>query len=192
MYLKQTPQKSGRIYLSIVDGFYDKEKGYARQFTVEKLGYLDALEKEYDDPIAFFSQKVEALKKRKKEQASPVAFEFSGDERIESGVCLRKNFGSAIISKVYHMLGIHTFLINRQRYSKEQFSANAIMKMIVWGRLLEPASKKRTFERRERYFENFSFGIHDVYRCLSLLVKHKDALLKRLHNNIKELYGRDA
>jgi len=44
MYLKKTPQKSGRIYLSIVDGFYDKQKGYSKQVTIEKLGYLDDLD----------------------------------------------------------------------------------------------------------------------------------------------------
>jgi len=54
MYLKKTPQKNGRIYLSVADGYYDKQKGHARTVTIEKLGYLDELEKQYDDPIAFF------------------------------------------------------------------------------------------------------------------------------------------
>ncbi len=59
MYLKKPPQKNGRIYLSIVDGYHDKQKGHARTVTIEKLVYLDELEKQYDDHIAFFSEKVQ-------------------------------------------------------------------------------------------------------------------------------------
>lgn len=192
MYLKQTPQKSGRIYLSIVDNYYDRDKKYSRQYTVEKIGYLDALEKDFPDPIAHFSQRVELLKKLKAEKTAPILFEFFPDESIETEIQLRKNFGSAAISKIYHQLGIHSFIINRQRHSKEQFDANAILKMIVFGRLLFPASKKKTFEDREIFFENFDFSLDDVYRCLSFLAKHKDTLLIRIHDTIKGLYGRDT
>ncbi|MDI6617846.1 MAG: transposase, partial [Clostridiales bacterium] len=61
MHLKKSKQKNGRIYLSIVDGFYDKQRGHARTVTIEKIGYLDNLEKQYDDPIAFFTERVEKL-----------------------------------------------------------------------------------------------------------------------------------
>ncbi len=30
MYLKKIPQRNGRIYLSIADGFYDKERVHSR------------------------------------------------------------------------------------------------------------------------------------------------------------------
>ena len=63
MYLKRTPVKAGRVYFSIADGYYDRDKKYSKQITVEKLGYLDDLEKEYDDPISHFSRRVEELKR---------------------------------------------------------------------------------------------------------------------------------
>jgi len=73
MYLKKTRQKDDRIYLSIVDGYYDKEKGHSRTITIEKIGYLDELEKQYSDPIAFFNERVQVLKKDKAERKSPVS-----------------------------------------------------------------------------------------------------------------------
>jgi len=192
MYLKKTPQKSGRIYLSIVDGYYDKQKGYSKQVTIEKLGYLDELEKKYDDPIAFFAEKVEKLKKEKAQQKIPVSIVFSPDEKLDNTLTYRKNFGYSILSRIYHDLAIHNFLINRQRSTKMEFSSNNIMKLLVFSRLLNPASKRKTFDDRNRYFENANYSLDDVYRCLTFFNKHSSALQLWINDRIKQLYGRDS
>lgn len=54
MYLQQSKNQSGRIYLSFVQGY--RKDGKMKHATVEKLGYLDDLEKKYDDPIAYFKE----------------------------------------------------------------------------------------------------------------------------------------
>ena len=76
MYLKKTPNPSGRIRLSIVDNYYDKKRKCSRQKTIESLGFLDELEKEYDDPISYFSKRVELLNKQKKEKQARINFTF--------------------------------------------------------------------------------------------------------------------
>ena len=192
MHLKKTTRKDGRIYLSIVDGFYDKKRGHSRTVTVESLGYLDALEKQYDDPIAFFTQKVEKLKAEKRLQNAPVSFDFYHSDKLELNSDLRKNFGYVALSRIYHELGIHTFLTNRQRHSNEKYDADTIMKMLVFSRILAPASKKKSFEDRTRFFEKEDYSLDDVYRCLSLFHKHKDNLQLWINDKIKALYGRDT
>jgi len=193
MYLRQNPNKdTGRIHLSIVDSYYDRDKKMSRQFTVEKIGYLDVMEKEHDDPIAHFTKRVEVLKAEKAAKKAPVVIEFDPGETIDKNSVYRKNFGYAVISRVYHELGIHTYLINKQRHSKEEYSANNIMKLLVNTRIISPSSKKKSFEEKERYFENSDFSLDDVYRCLSLFARNKNELLKRLHDNVASLYGRDT
>ena len=192
MYLKKTPNPKGRIRLSIVDTYYDKSKKRSRQKTIESLGWLDELEKQYDDPIAHFTKRVEQLKTEKKAKRNPVNFTFFDSDRLCIGDNFRKNFGYAALSKIYHELGIHTFLTNRQRHSKEQYDANTIMKMLVYSRLLFPASKKSSFDNRERFFEKTDYSLDDVYRCLSLLDRQKEHLQVWLNNKIKSIYGRDT
>lgn len=192
MYLKKTPQKNGRIFLSIVDGYYDKEKGHARTVTIEKVGYLDDLEKQYEDPIAIFTAKVAALKKEKTANNSSIALSFSPKETISSDTTYRKNFGHTVLSQVYHELGIHQFLINRQRSTNIEFDSNNIMKLLVFSRLLYPASKKKTYEEKERFFEKTNYSLDDVYRCLSFLNKHVDGLQLWLNDRIRQLHGRDT
>jgi ribose 5-phosphate isomerase B len=54
--LKQSRRKDGRVYLSIEKAYRDKATGKPRAKTIKSLGYLDVLEKEYDDPIAHFKK----------------------------------------------------------------------------------------------------------------------------------------
>lgn len=128
----------------------------------------------------------------KSSEKAPVTFNVSLNEKLVSGMDTRKNFGYAALSKIYHELGIHTFLINRQRHSKEDYNANAIMKLLVFSRLLYPSSKRKTFENRSIFFEKADFSLDDVYRCLSFLNKRKDELLLWMHKRIQDQYNRDT
>jgi transposase len=192
MFLKKTPNSKGRINLAIVDGYYDKVTKKTKHKVVESLGYLDELEKQYSDPIAYFTQRAKQLTKEKNEKNTPINFTFYDSDRLCPGDTFRKNFGYAALSKIYHELGINTFLINRQRHSREEYDANTIMKMLVYSRLLTPASKKSSFDNREMFFEKTEYSLDDVYRCLSLLHKHKENLQIWMNNKIKENYGRDT
>ncbi len=193
IYLKKsTNKKTGRTYLSIVSSYYDKKTKQSRTATVRSIGYLDELEKKYDDPIAFFTEEVRKMNEKHYEERLPVNLKISLDESMESNYDGLKNFGYAALSKIYHELKIDTFLKNRQRHSKEKYDANAIMKLLVFSRLLYPGSKKKTFENRDMFFEKFDFSLDDIYRCLSFFNKYSDDLQFWLHERIKEQYGRNT
>ena len=55
MYLKiANNTKTGRTYLSIVHGYHDTVSKLSRTRTIKSIGYLDELQKQYDDPITHF------------------------------------------------------------------------------------------------------------------------------------------
>lgn len=192
MFLKKTPNKSGRINLAIVDGYYDKATKKTKHKANESLGYLDELEKQYDDPIDYFTKRAKKLTEEKKARQAPINFTFYDSDRLCVGDNLRKNFGYAALSKIYHELELDKFLNNRQRHTKESYDANTIMKMLVYSRILAPASKKSSFDHREMFFEKTNYSLDDVYRCLSFLNKHKETIQVWMNDKIKEYYGRDT
>lgn len=192
MHLKKTPNRNGRIRLSIVDTYYDKQRKATRQKTIESIGYLDELEKIYDDPIAHFQKRVDELREEKKAHKAPINFTFYNSDKLCVGDNLRKNFGYSAFSKIYHELEIDKFLKRKQRTSKASYDANTIMKMLVYSRLLFPASKKASYDNREQFFEKTDYCLDDVYRCLTFLNKHKENLQVRMNDKIKEQYGRDT
>lgn len=192
MYLKKTKTRNGKIHLAIVDTYYDKSKKCSRTKTIESLGYLEELEKLYDNPVAHFSKRVEVLKSQKVELLAPIRMEFKHSDTIDPTLTYSKNFGYTVLSSIYHDLGIHTFLTNRQRYSKEEYDADTIMKLLVYSRLLYPSSKKKTFENRSRFFEKENYSLDDVYRSLSFFNNHKENLMLWINERIKTLYSRDT
>lgn len=193
MYLrKATNKKTGRTYLSIVHNYRDNNTKSTKAIIIKSLGYLDELEKEYDDPIGFFTLEAKRLDEQRLAENASLTFTFAKNELIPINSVNRKNFGYAALSRIYHELQIDTFLKNRQRHSKEEYDANAIMKLLVYSRLLYPASKKKTFENRDTFFEKFDFSLDDIYRCLSLFNKYSDDLQLWLHERIKKQYNRNT
>lgn len=192
MFLKKTPNKSGRINLAIVDGYYDKATKKTKHKVIESLGYLDELEKQYDDPIDYFTKRAKKLTEEKKARQAPINFTFYDSDRLCVGDNLRKNFGYTALSKIYHELELDKFLNNRQRHTKEFYDANTILKMLVYSRILAPDSKKSSFDHREMFFEKTNYSLDDVYRCLSFLNKHKETIQVWMNDKIKENYGRDT
>ena len=193
MFLKKSTRKdTGRTHLSIVQGFWDNNSRQSRTKTIKTLGYLDDLQKLYDDPIAHFEKVVAEMNQKQLESDAPATLSIDLKEQIKPDSAGRKNFGYAALSKIYHELGLHTFLVNRQRNLSIDYSLNNIMKLMVFSRLLNPASKKKTYEERGRYFEHTDFSLDDIYRSLSLINKHKDAIQFWLHQKICERYGRNT
>ena len=191
MNLKQSRRKNGRVYLSIEKAYRDPVTGKPKAKVVQSLGYLDVLQKEYEDPIAHFQAM--ARKMTQQEQAQKrVTLSLHLDDTLPPNTDHRKNFGYAAIVKIYHELGLHRFFHNRARTENFQFNTNSIMLLLVMSRLLSPGSKKKAFEQKGRYFERFAFSLADVYRSLSHYTRVSKDLQLFLHEQITELYGRDT
>ena len=189
---KSTNKKTGRTYLTIVHNYRDKDAKSTRAKIIRSIGYVDELIAEYPDPIAHFTLEAKRLEEERQKENAVLTISLPMDESLCVDTDHVKNFGYAAISQIYHELGIHTFFTNRQRHSKEEYDADTLMKSLVYSRLLFPASKKKTFEQRERFFEKTDYTLDDVYRFLTFLHKKKDDLKLWLHEQVQKEYGRDT
>lgn len=192
MFLKKDKKPSGRIYLSIVEGYREPTTGKTKHRKVKTLGYVDDLEKEFDDPISHFKELAKQMTLEANEDNIPLNFSFSSGETIDSSSVLRKNLGFVALSFFYHKLDINKFFINRQRNLNIKYSLNNIFQLLVYSRALNPCSKKEVFETRDNLFLDVDFGINDLYRSLDYFNQYKDALLLHLHEMVRMNYGRDT
>jgi len=190
MYLKKTRKPNGRVYLSIVESRRDKQLGYSKTITIQKVGYLDELEKEYADPITHFSAVATQMKQAKAHERAAMTITIDSTHRVEGNE--RKNFGYVALSAIYHELGIHRFLQSRQQSLDVEYNLNSIMRLLVFSRLLKPGSKKKDYEERDWFFERCDFEMADVYRALSRYTQYKDAMQLWLHERVIQRYGRDT
>ena len=190
MYLKKSKNsKTGRTYLYIADGFHDREKGYTKTITVQSLGYLDVLEKQYDDPVAHFTEVVKRMNEEKKEKNLSVPMQISLDKTLKLGTDNVYNFGYVAFSIIYHELEINKFIISKFKDRNfSEFKINNIMKLLVFARALFPESKKSTYENRNIFFENTNFSLEEVYNALTYIEPFKEQLQKYIYDRIQEQY----
>ena len=185
MFLKKT-QRKDRVYLSIMQGYW--LDGKSKQKTVQKIGYVDELESEFDDPIAHFTQVVKEMN----ENQEPKKIELSMNEKLISGSNSRKNLGYAVPKRIYALLELNQFLQGKQNQLKNiEYNLNHIFLLLVFNRILEPSSKKKAFERRHRYFERADYSLDDVYRSLDYFSDYSREIQRHLNAKVSDLIGRD-
>ena len=187
MYLKACPGYKGKIYLSFVQGYRD-EFGKVKQKTIEKIGYLDELKKQYDDPIAYFKN---IAKEKSNEEIKEYTIKNLNTQVIE-GNSHQKNLGYVILKKVYNELNITSVLDKKQSFLNIEYSLEDIMKLLTFSRILYPSSKNETFNNKDLFFEKFDFSLKDLYRSLDYFKLLKEDILKTIWNSTKDTYNRDT
>ena len=186
MYLKQS-KSHGKVYLSIVEAYRINKK--ARQKTIQKLGYLEDLKKEYDDPITHFKEVAKAMTK---ETVREYTIKNLNTKVIDNS-SKAKNLGYVALREIYKELDLENFLKEKNKALKISYNLHKIFSLLVFSRILYPSSKKETFEKRDRFFENFDgFELEDIYRSLDYFNQYKEEIETLLWNNTKDRYNRNT
>lgn len=189
MFVKKNSCKNGRVLLTFTRGF--RENGKNKQKHVEILGYLDDLEKLYDDPIAHFR---EIARQRTAETAldnEPIQLVLNPKSKIDPSEAGLKNLGYAIFEKLYHELGIHTFFQRHENRLKIDFNLNAVFRLLVYSRILDPGSKKQAYDQQHQFFETMAPSLESVYRSLDYYDRFNLDLQTWLNEAVKRQYGRN-
>ena len=186
MFLKQS-KSHNRIYLSFVQGYRD-ENGKIKHRTIEKLGYLDDLKKQFDNPIEHFKN---IAKEKNNNEITEYTIKNLNTKTIDENVN-SKNLGYIILKKIYKELQVDNFLSNEQKNLKMQYDLNKIFELLIFSRILFPASKNETFNSKDVFFEKFDFSLKDLYRSLDYFNGFKDNILKLIWDNTKDKYNRDT
>lgn len=186
LFLKTAKYKNGKTYLSIVDGY--RVDGKVKQKVYKKIGYLEDLEKQFDDPISHFKKEVEILKKQFISKIT-TTFDINQDNTFEDDTF---NIGYAYLKTIFKELDINSVLKNKQYSSNIEYSLSKACELLTYSRILDPGSIKYTYEHKNQFFEPFDLSLDDLYRCLNPLLDCKEDIFKTIWKNTKEEYHRDA
>ena len=161
-------------------------KNKLRQTMIEKFS-ASTLIKEGYNPEVFMQERLDEYRAESKNNVTSMTYTVDltkeltlseeGDLKIvDDG----RNIGFLAYSTLYHQLELDEFINNRRRYLDCTFNINVILQHLIYSRLLWPASKKATWEKREKFFGDTEYDIQHVYRVLDPLLKWRTDLLKHL------------
>ena len=182
----------GKDYLRVVNNKYSNNNGKVKisRITVKNLGYLS----NYDDGKPDLLKR---LRKKFKEgtlvdlDELNISYKEKSKEMIplnEINLKLNpKNIGYLFLNSIYNDLGIDMLLNRIKSDSKIEYDLNGLTKLLVFGRILDPQSKKKTFENKDKYLFPVTTcnDLNDVYKVLDVLDKNSKKIQNRMNTKIK-------
>ena len=188
----------GKPYLRIVENYTVVENGKKKnkRKTIKNLGYLE----KFDDGEPDFIKRMKKQLKSgelKIDGINPNEFRaraklynnsLYSDSNSDYGYLDPKNIGYFFLENIYNKLGIYDLLREIKSDSKIEYDLNGLTKLLVFGRILEPASKKKTFENKDRYLfpVTTSEDLNDIYKALDVLEKNSKKIQNRMNTKIKK------
>ena len=194
----QVYKSNGHNYVRIIESYRVPGQKYPKVRVLKNLGREDELE----------AKEPGIVEKLKREHESSRA----ADAAVKQGYLIEEiktllqaeeksaaegfplvNYGVEVYEKLWKDLKLDYFFDYRQKKdSKIQFKVKDIASLLVYSRLLNPASKKRTFENRHWLTpEDSPDRLEDIYRALPFLADQKENLEKHLNKQLSSRMDRD-
>ena len=184
-------------YLRVVHNFYVTNNGKNKQqrVTIKNLGPLSNYDDGKPDLLIrlrgkFKQGKLVDLDELEKEldKKTPKKRKIHIDRDKINFDLNPKNIGYFFLNALYCRLGINEILNRIKSDSRIKYDLNGIVKLLVFGRILNPKSKKRTYEdQRNEYFFPIvqTDNLEEVYRTLDVLAENSEKIQNRMNTKIK-------
>lgn len=168
---------------------YTNAQGKSTSTTVKKLGTLAELSERLGTDRAGVmawakeQARIETGKYKKETEDAVVMIPFRPNRLMDYNRKKLFSGGYLFLQSIYYGLKMDSICRKiRSRY-KYQYDLNAILSDLIYTRVLEPSSKRSSFEAAKRFLEAPSYELHDIYRALSVLAKESNLIQAEVYKN---------
>lgn len=104
-----------------------------------------------------------------------------------------KRLAAYVLDPLFSALGLDQLLASVKHASKIRYDLQGIVRLLVYGRILEPASKCATMDQNGSYHEPLvrSSNPDNVYDALTVLDENAEKIFRRMNTCIKRGVGRN-
>lgn len=165
--------------------------------NIERIGKHSELLKEHPDPLAYAKKYIEDYNKKIKEEKLDICFTLDFNEKLlHSNNIYSKstatNIGYFFLHKLCSDLMLNDFFNEITKDRKIKFDMNAIIRTLVYGRILDPRSKLGTFNRLDAFYNIPSFSYHHIGRAMDILAEHSDKYIEHLFKYSDKIIKRNT
>ena len=195
-------QNNGNKYLRLVqsirvinkDGYKVSQKkvisniGPLSRFDDGQPDYVDRLKKSFKagNPL------IPALLPYCSEERPVQSYKFTINEGSPDCFGHPRLFSNILLERIIEELGLRNLFSSYKGFTRINFDVYGFARLLIFGRLLNPASKAATVKQNDDYYEPV-LGDHNpdnVYDTLSFIAKNKDRIIRRMNTNLVKKAGR--
>jgi len=101
-------------------------------------------------------------------------------------------FSNILLERLLEELGLRNLFSSYKAFTKIQYDVYGFAKLLIFGRLLNPASKHATVRQNDNYYEPIltDFNPDNVYDTLDFISANKDRIIRRMNTSLTKKAGR--
>ena len=97
-----------------------------------------------------------------------------------------KKFAHSLIEAILDELGVVAAVRSYKSFSKLKYDVMGLLRLLIYGRILDPQSKIATFAQNDDYYDSITDANYryNIYDTLDFVLKHKKQLLNRFYSRL--------
>jgi len=190
MRVKESISKNSTS-LSIIKSTFEGGKRSSK--VVEKLGNLEEIARANPgcDPRAWADERAKELTRLESEGKRQVLVTYSTAKQINKQEGRLYEGGYLFLQRIYHDLGLDKICADITERHKFTYDLSGVLARLVFGRILDPASKLSTYEYSKTLLEPPCAGLQHTYRALDVIAKENDFIQSELYKRSKKISKRN-
>ena len=163
----------------ITKGFRDPKTGKPTTKVVERLGNEAAIRAKIGpdaDIMEWCRARAGELEEQERARTRKVTVAYDPTALIAEGERRAFNCGYLFLQDAYCSLGLPAECARIASGRRFEYDLDDVLSRLVYGRVLEPGSKRATCEFAEELIEGPGFEPHHVYRALEALADESEAI----------------
>lgn len=195
--MRVTTSKSKNAESFYISKGFINDKGASTSVIVRKLGTLKDLLPDHgptrDDVMAWAKEeaRLETLKYKQERENKLIQITFHADRQLDYDKQAFFRGGYLFLQSVYYQLQMNKICRKLKQKYKFKYDINAILSDLIYTRILEPCSKRSSYNAACEFLEKPSYKLHDVYRALDVLGAECDLIQSEVYKNSHFLGGRN-
>lgn len=183
-YIAVRKNREGKTYVYLAESYRVNDKVSTR--NIKSYGQLERLEAKEPGILERLKSEAKAgiLSGSRPEKLS---IDFQMNELINNPF---QNYGWKILEDIYKMLDITPVLDKVKR--KSEYDLDEILRLLVFGRILNPQSKSKTVENQSLLWGEWNIDRQHMYRSLKHFNEVKEEIQLAAHHSIVKNMGREA
>ena len=194
--MKLSISKSKNTVIYYVAESYRKPNGTSSTRTVKKIGSEAELREKLGDGVDIKAWCQEYVRKltadAKANKPVPVELSLIPDVPYEKNVIRSFNVGYLFLQRILYQENISQMVKEIKSRHLFQFNLEKIICDLVYARILDPSSKKSTYDYCHSLLEAPDYELHDVYRALDIIHKETDFIQSFLYQQSVKCSHRDT
>lgn len=187
--MRVTTSKSKNSESFYITQSYTSAQGKSTSKTIRKLGTLAELSKrlntDRDGVMAWANEqaRLETMRYKSEKEDAVVMVPFRSNKLMDYNKQKLFSGGHLFLQSIYYGLKMDSVCRKIKNRYKFEYDLNAILSDLIYTRVLEPSSKRSSFQAAKQFLEPPTYELHDVYRALSILAKETDFIQAEVYKN---------